>query len=119
MIKIIAGLCLIICFSCFGCSWSNADIARHAAFTGLMVVDMAQTLRIADNPDRWHEHNPILGDHPSRSDVCIYFAASYAMVTAAAAALDPPHRAWLQYLVIGVQAASVGNNYAIGLGFGF
>ena len=119
MIKKICFFYLISCFGVFGCSWSKADVTRHAALTGLMAIDMAQTLRIADNPDRWHEHNPILGDHPSRSDVCIYFAASYAMVTAAAAALDPPHRAWLQYLVIGVQAASVGNNSAIGLGFGF
>ena len=119
MIKKICVLYLISCFCVFGCSWSNADIARHAAFTGLMAIDMAQTLRIADNPDRWHEYNPILGDHPSKAEVCIYFATSYVMVTAGAAILDPPYRAMFQYLAIGVQAASVGNNYAIGLGFGF
>jgi len=111
-------LTAIIAFSCAACSWSKADVTRHAALTGLMAIDMAQTLRIADDP-KWHEHNPILGDHPSRADVCIYFATSYAVVTAATAMLDTPYRAWLQSLAIGVQAVSVGNNYAIGLGFGF
>jgi len=112
-------LTAIIAFSCAACSWSRADVTRHVALTGLMAVDMAQTLRIADDPNRWHEYNPILGDHPSKAEVCIYFATSYVVVTAAAAMLNPPYRAWLQYLAIGVQTASVGNNYAIGLGFGF
>ncbi len=50
---------VLIVFALFGCSWSNVDLVRHGAVTALMAIDYAQTMRIADNPDRWHEHNPI------------------------------------------------------------
>lgn len=80
---------------------------------------MAQTLRIADNPDDYHEHNPILGNHPSKSEVLAYFGVSYFVVTTAAIFLPPEIRPYLQYAVIGISAAAVGNNLSIGLGFGF
>jgi hypothetical protein len=102
-----------------GCStWTRHDTIRQASFTALMAVDYAQTLRIADNPERWHEHNPIMGSHPSSRDVTLYFMGSYAVSTAVAMLLPPPYRAWWQYSAITVEAACVGNNYTIGLGWG-
>ena len=109
---------LVVMFS-LGCStWTRQDTIRHASFTALMAIDYAQTMRIADNPDRWHEHNPIMGDHPSSRYVTLYFIGSYAVSTAIAALLPAPYREWWQYSAITVEAACVGNNYTIGLGVG-
>lgn len=110
---------LIITFFAFSCSWSKADTIRHGAFTSLMIVDYAQTMKIADNPNDYHEHNPILGKHPSQAEVTAYFLTSYALVTALAVVLPTEIRPYLQYGAIGVEAAAVGNNLSIGLGFGF
>ena len=87
--------------------------------TTLFVADYLQTNEIADNPDKWHERNPMLGEHPDQKEVAVYFATSYAIVTAAAVLLNDPWREYWQYAVIGVEAAAVGNNLYIGLGLGF
>jgi hypothetical protein len=84
-----------------------------------MAIDYAQTMKIADNPDRWEERNPILGSHPSGKEVTAYFVGSYLVYTGIAAALPAPYREWWHYAGIGVQAACVGNNLAIGLNVGF
>jgi hypothetical protein len=115
---------LIRMFLCFfflvnGCGWSKADIYRHGAFTALMAIDYAQTMKIADNPNDYHERNPILGNNPSRAEVTAYFLTSYAIVTALAVVLPTEIRPYLQYGAIGVEAVTVGNNLSIGLGFGF
>jgi hypothetical protein len=39
----------------------------------LLIIDFRQTTKIAKNPDRWGEMNPILGKHPSVKKVLIYF----------------------------------------------
>jgi hypothetical protein len=87
--------------------------------TALKAIDYAQTMKIADNPDKWYERNPILGRHPSGQEVTTYFAVSYLATTAIAVALPAPYRAWWQYAVIGVSGACVANNLSIGIGFGF
>ena len=40
----------------------------------LLAIDWRQTITIAKNPDKWHEKNPILGEHPTTMRVNIYFA---------------------------------------------
>lgn len=113
-------LCFLFLSGCASANnWTTHDTYRHIALTGLKAVDMMQTLKIADNPDRYYERNPILGDHPSREEVLAYFGVSYLAVTTAAIFLPPEIRPYLQYAVIGVSAACVGNNLSIGLGMGF
>ena len=83
-----------------------------------MGIDWAQTRKIANNPDDYHEHNPILGKHPSTGEVDVYFTASIAAHMAVSMVLPPEYRKWWQYVFIGVQAAAVGSNISIGLGVG-
>jgi hypothetical protein len=84
-----------------------------------MAIDYAQTMKISDNPNDYHEHNPIIGRHPGREAVTIYFLTSYVLVTSLAVVLPTEIRPYLQYGAIGVEAVAVGNNLSIGLGFGF
>ena len=103
-----------------GCAgWTRDDTYRHAALTGLMAVDYAQTMKIAREPEKYWERNPILGKHPSEADVTMYFASAYAIKTGVAMALPPEYRKWWQYSMIAASAGCVGWNLSIGLGIGF
>jgi hypothetical protein len=99
--------------------WSNEDYYRHAAVTTLKAIDFLQTMKIARDPQNYHEKNPILGRHPSETDVELYFIGTYAAQTALVYFLPSDYRTWAQYLFIGLSGACVINNFSIGLGFGF
>jgi hypothetical protein len=116
-IKIVA-VSMLLC-GCAARNWTRPDTYRHAALKAAMTVDYLQTMRIAREPDKYHERNPILGKHPSELQVSAYFAAAYALTTLTAMALPPPYRGYFQYVVIGVEGAAIANNLSIGLGFGF
>jgi hypothetical protein len=45
----------------------------------MLVLDWGQTRHIANNPTRFHETNPILGEHPSLRKVDAYFLSSLAI----------------------------------------
>jgi len=92
-----------------------SDVLLEAIFIGLVLVDWGQTLNIADNPQRYHEYNPILGRHPSRGEVNTYFALAIPLHTVVTYALP---QKWRKYWLVGTivpQAVCVGNNFAIGL----
>jgi len=118
----------IVAFAVFlslnGCAttnreWSREDTYRQVAVTSLMMVDYFQTMEIARNPDKYHENNPILGEHPSEAEVTAYFLMSYAVTSGISIMLPDNFRPWWQYLIIGVEGGAVANNFSIGLGFGF
>ena len=78
-----------------GCAtggWTKADTARQAAFVTVTAMDWMQTRQIAQNPDKYRELNPILGEHPSTGEVDVYFAAAIAAHTGIAMALPPDYR---------------------------
>ena len=81
----------------------------------LLAIDWRQTLTIAKNPDKWHEKNPILGEHPSVTEVNIYFAAC-AVLTAGGIYLLP--ELWVAIglaVLCAVEAWAVVNNHRIGI----
>lgn len=100
-------------------SWTPADSYREGAALGLLAVDYAQTMHIADNPQAFYERNPILGEHPSKSEVTTYFAAAAAAHIAIAALLPPKWREIWQYATITLEAGVVGHNASIGIGTNF
>lgn len=116
--------CLLIAFAIVitGCAtggWTKEDTYRQAAVVAVSAVDWMQTRKIARNPERYYELNPILGRHPSEAEVDLYFAASIAAHTAVSMALPPDWREVWQYLSIGFEYSVVAHNFSIGLGFGF
>ena len=85
----------------------------------LLLVDMLQTLDIAENPDKYHETNPILGKHPSKEEVYTYFASALVLNYLACKYLPDPWWKVQQVIQIGVSVAAVSNNISLGIGFSF
>jgi hypothetical protein len=104
---------------CANGGWTTADTYRQAGMLSLTMIDWAQTRKIAQNPDKYYENNPVLGKHPSTERVDMYFPICMAAHTAVAMALPTKYRKWWQYVFIGVEAGMVANNLSIGLGMGF
>jgi len=118
MIKTLAIVALTLIAS--GCAtWTKQDTYRHAALTTLFAVDYAQTMKIAREPNRFEEKNPIIGSHPNEQEVTLYFAGTYALTTVTAMFIPPKYRRWFQYIVIGGQSVCILNNLYVGLGMGF
>lgn len=56
-----------------GCSWSKVDIGLGIASTVATAADFYTTSEFLDNPNN-HETNPILGEHPSNSEIFMVLA---------------------------------------------
>ena len=93
--------------------------AVFALLMVVLIIDLRQTLIIAANPAKWTELNPILGPHPSRGNVVVYFAVVIGLVVAAYLFLVPMARPAdalvVTTLLTVVQSAVVVNNHRIGI----
>ena len=99
--------------------WSKQDQQRQLAYTALHMVDWGQTLDIADSLKDYYETNPILGEHPSRSEVNTYMATSLAKHWLIARRLTPKKRRVFQWTTIVVKGLYITNNKRIGLSVNF
>ncbi len=99
--------------------WSKQDQQRQLAYTALHMVDWGQTLDIADQSEDYHEANPILGEHPSRSEVNTFMATSLATHWLIARRLTPKKRRVFQWTTIVVKGLFISNNKRIGLSVNF
>lgn len=112
----------------FADKWTAEDTAWQSGVIALKLMDWSQTRYIAKHPNEYYEINPILGRHPSTSDVDLYFAGSILLHTAIAMALPPkatvmgydinPRRIF-QAVQIGLNGVCVAHNLSIGIGFDF
>mgnify|MGYP006863133829 FL=1 len=119
MTKVEAVVLVAVLMMCGCAGWTRADTYRQVGVVGLSGIDWLQTRKIAQNPDRWYERNPVLGRHPSIEKVDAWFAGTIAVNTAVAMILPPGWREGWQYVSIGWEGTMVGNNMSIGLGIGF
>lgn len=120
MIKYFIIISLFFSSSAFAADpWSKGDIWREVAWQVLHVVDWGQTLNIADRPDKYHEINPIIGEHPSRERVNIVMGTTTVLHVAITHYLPKEWRPYWQYLSIGVSGALVIHNLSIGLNMHF
>jgi len=111
MKKLMILLCLMICviFSSNAKSWDWQTTSN-----ALLVADWMQTLEIQKN-DNYYETNNIIGSHPDRSDVNIYFAS---MIILNNIIGEKYGDNW--YMIVSVnQALYVGHNYSLGINFSF
>ena len=85
MKKLIVAIMLSIPFTCHAADWDKTEIGLEATFVALSVIDWGQTLKMSDNnwktgkytPEHYeikrHESNLLLGRHPSRGEINLYF----------------------------------------------
>jgi hypothetical protein len=76
-------------------------------------------MKIAREPERYHECNPLLGRHPSEGQVAAYFVGSYIAETTLVHILPSNYRPWAQYVFIGISGVCVIKNFSVGIGVGF
>lgn len=100
-------------------SWTDAQVAKGAALAVLTAADWAQTRHIARHPSRWHETNPLLGEHPSTGQVDRHFAVSALIGAAALHALPTRYRDWALNAGLMIEAGCVANNLRLGIGIKF
>lgn len=91
------------------------------AYQVLALIDMGQTLDIAENPDKFHEMNSLeFPSHPSKGRVIatftlgsmIHYGVTYAMVNAGASSTAV--NIW-EAATIGLEVTCIAHNYHIGL----
>ena len=118
-IIIILACLFFISTPAFADNWTREDTYRELTWTALLVVDYGQTMNIARNPDKFREYNPILGEHPSQSSVGLYMLSAAIIHPVISYYLPPKYRKWWQYISIGVELGTVGNNFGAGIGVTF
>ena len=99
--------------------WSKRDYTLQATWTVLHIVDWGQTLDIAKNPDKFHENNPFIGEHPSVGKVNLYMGSGIFINPLITHVLPSKWRPYFQGLSIGVTTGCVVNNYRVGLHVNF
>lgn len=97
--------------------WSKGDILREVAYEVLLVMDWKQTRYIANNPDKYHEVNPLLGTHPTASEVDRFMAAQALGHILVTHFLPSSWRPAWQWVSIGEKGNMVWLNYRIGIEF--
>ena len=113
-------------FCCFSQAdeWRDIDIGREVAWGFVHLIDYGQTLNIANDPDNYYEINPIIGKHPSRSDVHKYMISGMIIhpiithilpVKYRLFGADVPLRSIFQNITLAVSSGLVTHNYHIGL----
>lgn len=95
--------------------WTTEDTYREAAYLAVDAVDWAQTRNIARNPDKWHEQNGVLGEHPTVSQVDNYFISMAVAHVVIAHVLPADYRSAFQYITLGAEISCVGHNIVIGI----
>ena len=117
--KILLSILLLLSSSTYASDWSDEDISREAVLLVIHTIDWGQTRYIAENPDQFHEINPLLDTNPSVWQVNNYFILSGLAHIAISNALPPEWRKGWQYVTIGIGVANVSRNHSIGLRISF
>jgi hypothetical protein len=95
--------------------WDKTDRVLLGTALGSIALDWGQTRDIAKHPERFVEHNPILGAHPSVGAVDRYFIVSMAGTVGVAAVLPATYRKWFLGGVTVLETAIVIDNRHLGL----
>lgn len=111
-------------FASFANDWSKQDTYRELAFTTLITIDYLQTRTIVQNPDKYFEYNPATNRHPRQRSMDIYMTSCAVLHPIISYLLPPKSNKWKwinrenwQYITIGIEVISIGNNFRIGIVF--
>jgi len=102
-----------------GDKWTTQDKVLEAIWLGLHTFDYLQTSYIITHPDRYWEVNPLLGRHPSHTEVTAYFIIGSLLHIWIVDAVPQEHRKFLQGLAIVVSGTCVFHNFSIGIKMDF
>lgn len=97
--------------------WTDKDTAFQLGFTALAVIDWAQTINATrmQKDSGIIETNRIMGSSPHPDKVHLYMASAIVTHAAISYLLDEEYRRIWQSTGIGVELASVGRNWSMGI----
>jgi len=113
--KAFLAILLLLPASVHAGDWDKTDTALLTSALVVTAVDWGQTRTIARNPDRFHEHNPFLGSHPSTGAVDKYFTVAMLGTVGIAIALPQTQRRWFLGGVTFLETVVVISNDRIGI----
>lgn len=99
--------------------WTKTDTELQAAVTVVTVMDWAQTLHIARNPEKFEERDPIvaaiIGKHPTTTKVNALIGSCIVANAYIAYRLPQPYRRYWQGFWIVTEGAAVTHNCRVGI----
>lgn len=96
--------------------WSNADIARQAAASLLILTDWGQTRYIATHPLEFSEDDRfIFGKHPSIGKVNTRYGLSFVLNPVVTNYLPEKYRPVWQWGTIGIEGYCTSHNFSVGV----
>ena len=111
----IIALAFINATSAIANEWSKENTRNEIVYQTLAMVDWAQTINIAHNPNRWSEQNILFVAHPAVSHVNQYFIVTGALQFTVAYFMPAKYRSIFQYVTIGIETGAVINNFSVGI----
>jgi len=112
--------------------WTDVDTVMQSIYSAYHIADWNQTLQIANDRSYYRvngiyyesyqgrsETNKILGRHPSKDQVNLYFASTLLAHYYIARKLSQPYRAYWQSIWLSIQYDIVRNNKRKGLNINF
>ena len=119
--------------------WSKTDVGLQVVYTALHIIDWGQTRWLSENYYKEtpfvsvlgntttfgrkvvtkEEGNFILGKHPSKPAIDIYFASTLLAHAAITHALPKEYRPYWQCITIGLEGTVVGLNASVGAKISF
>lgn len=103
-------------------TWSTENRVLETSYQVIHAADLIQTLQIENHPGL-RETNPLLGDHPTKGKILVWYMTTAYGHTFITDKLDEHAPKWVcrawQSVTIGEAVNAVYGNYKLGLRFGF
>jgi hypothetical protein len=117
--KVIAVLLFLLPSLCFAGDWDRTDYVLLTAASVGTYIDWRQTQYIARHPDQFRETNRALGDHPTVTQVNVYFARTSVLTGALAYFIPSEYRKMYLGLIAAVEIDATARNRRLGIKFSF
>jgi len=95
--------------------FSRQDLILQSVFTGLTVIDWAQTIEFTQNMDGFKESNVILGEHPSRERINTLIPIGIVAHWYITYFIPKKYRVYWQSASISIEYYSVASNHKKGI----
>ena len=112
---------LLLSSSAFADPWSSSDTYRETTFQVLNVIDWGQTRYIAQNPNKYYEHDysGLIGSNPTTGRIDAFMVESAAIHLAVSYLLPNDWRIAFQYITIVEKLNTTDNNAKLGIKISF
>ncbi len=110
---------LIVFLINYGCTMTKPELAKEISWQVLHVIDTGQTISASNQPEKYEELNPLLGNHPSKKKIYSWAIINALLHAAISKNLSKENRKVWQNITLGFKIGVTTNNASIGVGVRF